>query len=55
MGSLSEIRLMTEMCSLAKPARLAPDKVCLHYVIHYINRSASTQSLSISFISQTDF
>ena len=39
MGSISEIKLMTEMCSPAKPARLAADKICLHYVIHYINRS----------------
>ena len=55
MGSISEIKLMTELCSPAKPALLATEKICLHYVIHYINRSASTQSLSISFISQTDF
>ena len=55
MGSISEIKLMTEMCNSAQPARLSIEKVCLHYVIHYINRSASTQSLSISFISQTDF
>ena len=39
MGSISEIKLMTELCSRAKPARLAADKICLHYVIHYINRS----------------
>ena len=46
MGSISEIKLMTERCSLAKPARLATDKVCLHYVIHYINRSASLAVLA---------
>ena len=55
MGGLSEIKLMTEMCSLAKPARLATDKVCLHYVIHYINRSATSQPLGYQFYHSEDF
>ena len=54
MGGISEISQRTEMCSLAQTARLATDKVCLHYVVHYINRSALLQS-NLSVISPTDF
>lgn len=44
MGSISEISLMTERCSREQPARLGTEKVCLHYVIHYINRSVTNLS-----------
>ena len=39
MGAVNEILISTELCTGASPALLALDKMCLHYVIHYIKRS----------------
>jgi len=38
MGEISEINILTELCTKTKPALLSTEKLCLHYVIHYINR-----------------
>ena len=47
MAAVNEIQLSTELCTLASPALLAMDKMCLHYVIHYIKRSVVILSLFI--------
>ena len=45
MAAVNEIQLSTELCTLASPALLALDKMCLHFVIHYIKRSDGILSL----------
>ena len=54
MAAVNEIQLSTELCTLASPALLALDKMCLHYVIHYIKRSVVILCLE-HFILNRDF
>ena len=52
MAAVNEIQLSTELCTLASPALLALDKMCLHYVIHYIKRSVGILSLEHFILNQ---
>ena len=55
MAAVNEIQLSTELCTLASPALLALDKMCLHYVIHYIKRSDGILSLEHLYSTNRDF
>ena len=55
MAAVNEIQLSTELCTLASPALLAMDKMCLHYVIHYIKRSDGILSLEHFILNKQRF
>ena len=55
MAAVNEIQLSTELCTLASPALLAMDKMCLHYVIHYIKRSVVILSLEHFILNRQKF
>jgi len=38
MSKVNEINIVTELCTAESPATINYDKMCLHYVIHYIKR-----------------
>jgi len=38
MSKVNEINIVTELCTAESPATINHDKMCLHYVIHYIKR-----------------
>ena len=38
MNKVNEIQVPTERCTLRRPAYLDIDRICSHYVIHYMKR-----------------
>lgn len=36
MSKVNEINIVTELCTADSPATISYEKMCLHYVIHYI-------------------
>ncbi len=44
MNNVNEIHVATERCTFKRPAYLDLDRICLHYVMHYIKRYRGSNS-----------